>query len=375
MLMTVWHCVKCVTINEIYGEFDMKVKLYFLMMVAVMTTILGACTATPQIVQKRFFWPPEPDQPRVEWIATYLGDIDITEKGLMSVIVGDDPSVEFKRPVSVAGDGEGRFVVSDPELGQVFLFDLKRREAFLFGGSAGAADFKQPSGVAVDGEGNFYVADTASRKVFIANGANSILRVLDLSEHVKSIGSLVVDRARARLVIPDAKGSKVLIFTLTGELLLTVEGKGYFSYPNAVAVLSDGSMVIADSFNATIVRFSAEGKYLNSIGRRGDIAGSLSLVTGVAVDSEDHIYATDGRLHTVTLFEKDGNALLVIGGPFSISRGNIARGGFQIPQGISIDKNDRIYVADSFNRRVQVFQYLSKRYLEDHPIDQTRQLP
>lgn len=350
----------------------MKATISRVVLLALVTMMLGACVAAPQVVQKRFFWPTEPDQPRVEWIATYLGDVDITEKGLMTAIVGEDPTVEFKRPISVAGDGGGRFVVADQELGQVFLFDLNKREASLFGGSPGAADFKQPSGVAVDGEGNFYVADNESRKVFVANSANTLLRVLDLSGQVKSIGGLVVDRARARLVIPDAKGSKVAVFTLAGELLSTVEGKGYFSYPNAVAVESDGTMDIADSFNATIVRMSADGKYLNSIGRRGDVAGSLSLVTGVAVDSEDHIYATDGRLHTVTIFDKEGNALLVIGGPYSISRGNIARGGFQIPQGISVDKNDRIYVADSFNRRIQVFQYLNQRYLSEHPIPQSK---
>ena len=345
------------------------------MLLVVVTTVLGACATAPEIVQppKRFFWPPEPDQPRIEWIATYSGDLDIKEKSLMSAIVGNDSSLEFKRPVSVAGDGEGRFVVSDQELGQVVMFNLNKREVSPLGGSVGAASFTQPSGVAVDSEGNFYVADTKSRKVFVVNGENSILRVLDLSEHVKSIASLAVDRARATLVVPDAKGSKVLLFTLTGKLLSTIEGKGYFSYPNAVAIASDGSLFVADTFNATIIRFSAEGKYISSIGKRGDSSGDLMLVTGVAIDSEDHIYATDGRLHNVTIFDKEGNTLLVIGGQFSISSGNIARGGFLIPQGISIDKNDKIYVADSFNRRVQVFQYLNQRYLNEHPIVQPKQ--
>ena len=118
-------------------------------------------------------------------------------------------------------------------------------------------------------KGNFYVADTASRKVFVVNGENTIVRVIDLSGQVKSIGSLIVDRVRSTLVIPDAKGSRVLLFNLTGDLRSTVDGKGYFSYPNAVAVASDGSLFIADSFNATIVHFSAEGKYLNSIGKTG----------------------------------------------------------------------------------------------------------
>jgi sugar lactone lactonase YvrE len=346
----------------------------FLIAMLLVVTFLSACATAPNVVtiERRFFWPPEPDEPKVEWIATYFGDLDVKVKGLMSSIVGDDSSIQFGRPISVAGDGEGRFVVSDQELGQVFMFDLNKHAAYPLGGNNEATTFTAPSGVAVDSEGNFYIADNATRKVIVANKSNVILRVMDFSDNAKSIGSLAIDRVRATLVVPDAKGSKLLLYSLAGKLLSTIEGKGYFTYPNAVAVASDGSIYIADSFNATVVHFSAEGKFVSAIGKRGDSAGNLTLVTGVAIDSEDHIYATDGRLHNVTIFDKEGNTLLVVGAQHSVRSGNIGRGGFQIPQGISIDKNDRIYVADSLNRRVQVFQYLNKRYLSEHPLTPTK---
>lgn len=194
---------------------------------------------------------------------------------------------------------------------------------------------------------------------------------MDLSAQAKSIGNLTIDRRRSVLVIPDAVGCKVLYFNLKGELQSSVDGKGYFSYPYAVAVSSDGNLFVADAYNATIVRFSAEGKYINAIGKRGDSPGNLTLANGVAVDSEDHVYVTDGRLHNITIFDKDGNTLLVVGGTHSVVTGNVGRGGFLIPQGISIDKNDGIYVADSFNHRVQVLQYLNERYLLEHPLPTT----
>lgn len=348
----------------------MKNAIVRLLVVMLVTTLLGACATTPKNVQleKRFFWPSEPDEPKIEWIATYFGDLDVKEKSFMTEIVGEESSVTFGRPISVAGDGEGRFVVSDSEKGGAFFFDLDKHKVQSLGGSFDAASFTSPSGVAVDGEGNFFVCDTGSKKIFVVNSENKLLRVMDISKHVESIGSPTVDRARARLIIPDPRGSKVLIFSLTGQLVSEVNGKGYFSYPNAVAVESDGAIVVADTFNATIVRFSAAGKFLSVVGKRGDSAGDLTLVTGVAVDSEDHIYATDGRLHNVTVFDKEGNTLMVVGATHSVRSGNIGRGGFLVPQGLSIDKNDRIYVADSLNRRVQVFQYLNERYLKEHPL-------
>jgi sugar lactone lactonase YvrE len=351
----------------------MKRALSRIIILLFLASILSACvTAKVAGPPRRFFWPPEPDVPRIEWIAAYNSDLDIKEKNFMSAVVGDDTNIQFQRPVLAAGDGEGRIVITDQELGQAIMFDLNHRKAFPLGGDVEAASFKQPSGVTVDQEGNFYIADSSLRKVFVVNAQNSIIRVMDLSMHVKSIGSMVIDRARATLIVPDSQGSKIVKFSLDGKLLATIDGKGYFSFPNAVAVASDASIFIADSFNATILHYSADGKYMAAIGRRGDSPGNLTLVTGVAVDSEDHIYATDGRLHNVTIFDKDGNTLLVVGAQHSVSSGNIGRGGFQIPQGISIDKNDRIYVADSFNKRIQVFQYLNKRYLADHPLTQAR---
>lgn len=341
-----------------------------LVLLVFVTAILGACASGSQVVQpqRRFFWPPEPDEPRIEWIEVYYGDLEIKEKGLMTSIVGDNDTVNFRRPISVAGNGEGVFVVADQELGQVFLFDLNKHEAFPLGGDRDAAGISQPSGVSVDGDGVFYVADAQSRKVYVVTADNRIVRVLDLSKQAKSIGLLSVDRARKRLLIPDSNGKQVLVYALTGELLATIDGKDHFSTPNAVASESDGTIVIADTFNASVVRFSPEGKYLSTIGKRGDSPGDLSLAAGVAVDSENHIYVADARLNRITVFGNDGAVLMVLGGGYSVQSGKIGRGGFLLPQGISIDKNDRIYVGDSMNKRIQVFQYLNAKYLREHPL-------
>jgi len=41
-------------------------------------------------------------------------------------------------------------------------------------------------------------------------------------------------------------------------------------------------------------------------------------------------------------------------------RGGHKAGEFWIPGGIAIDKDDYIYVADSYNQRIQVFKYVGK---------------
>jgi sugar lactone lactonase YvrE len=69
------------------------------------------------------------------------------------------------------------------------------------------------------------------------------------------------------------------------------------------------------------------------------------------VDSEGDLYVVDGLWGAIQVFNRQGELLYYFG-----KRGTAA-GQFQLPTGLFIDRNDRIYVADSLNRRVQVYHY------------------
>ena len=45
-----------------------------------------------------------------------------------------------------------------------------------------------------------------------------------------------------------------------------------------------------------------------------------------------------------------------------MGEGGIEPGQFSMPAGIAADADDRIYVVDQFNARVQVFQYLGEKW-------------
>jgi hypothetical protein len=53
----------------------------------------------------------------------------------------------------------------------------------------------------------------------------------------------------------------------------------------------------------------------------------------------------------VQVFDREGRLLYFFG-----KRG-VRLGEFQLPSGLFIDHDDRVFVVDSFNRRVQVFRY------------------
>jgi len=87
-------------------------------------------------------------------------------------------------------------------------------------------------------------------------------------------------------------------------------------------------------------------------GRLGDATGLLSRPKGVATDSFGHVYVVDSLFHTLQVFDASGRFLLNLGGQ------GRSPGEFWLPTGIFIGEKDTIYVADSHNRRVQVFRYI-----------------
>ena len=75
---------------------------------------------------------------------------------------------------------------------------------------------------------------------------------------------------------------------------------------------------------------------------------------GLAVDAEDHLYVVDVHFEAIQVFNTQGQLLL------SFGQEGHGPGQFWLPSGIHIDSRNRIWVADSYNRRVQVFQFLAE---------------
>jgi hypothetical protein len=71
---------------------------------------------------------------------------------------------------------------------------------------------------------------------------------------------------------------------------------------------------------------------------------------------------SDAAFSNFQVFNPEGKLLMFVGdlGP--------APGQFWLPAGLYIDKEDRIYVADQFNLRVQVFRYLGGVAGEDAEV-------
>ncbi len=113
----------------------------------------------------------------------------------------------------------------------------------------------------------------------------------------------------------------------------------------------DGVLVVNDTMNFRIVALDRDGKSLWFFGKQGKGSGQIYQSKGVDLDSEGHIYVADSMFDRVQIFDQTGQFLLAFGGP---GRGLTE---MTLPAGIFLE-DDRIFVADSRNMRVHVFEYL-----------------
>jgi DNA-binding beta-propeller fold protein YncE len=122
--------------------------------------------------------------------------------------------------------------------------------------------------------------------------------------------------------------------------------KGQFDNPTGIAVDANGNVLVADTNNARIEKFSPTGTFLSAMGIKGIGYGQLGAPNGIATDRAGNIYVADASKHVVEKIAPDGTVIDEWKGP---------EPGFYGPRRIAIGPDDSIYVVDQGRTRVAKF--------------------
>lgn len=128
--------------------------------------------------------------------------------------------------------------------------------------------------------------------------------------------SLTVDK-EDNIWVTDVGLQQVLKFNHEGLLLMRIGEAGisgndscHFSRPADVAIASDGSVYVSDGYeNSRVVKFSAGGHFLFSIGQRGNKPGQFHLPHSMELDSAGNLYVADRENSRIQVFGPGGNFL------------------------------------------------------------------
>jgi len=346
-------------------------------LIAILILLCSGCAMKPAPASERYFWPPLPDRPRIEWLRSYSSQLDMDKTDFQkfkAAVLGDDAPISLIKPIEVKSDViNNKFFVSDVGAASVFVFDRQQREVrFLFPGENNPP-IVYPLGLALDRDNNLYLLERRYNNIFVFDQNERMIRTFNIDKIAKKPIGLAINKNKGQLFVTDGAANKVHVFDLKGNLLFSFGGggeiNGTFNLPVSVAINSKGEILVADTFNARVQAFDGNGIFLRSFGKRGDGSGDFQLIKSLAVDSDDNIYVIDGRSHRINIFNTAGELLLSLGDYYAVSStGKRAPGGFAVPVSIDIDSDDAIYVVDQLNSRIQVFQYLSDTYLKKHPL-------
>jgi hypothetical protein len=148
----------------------------------------------------------------------------------------------------------------------------------------------------------------------------------------------------ARIQVFDADGN----FIRSWQTPIHEQGR-----PTGLSIDHDGNLAVADTHYYRVLFYTPEGVLLTDRtlgGTKGDGPGEFGLVTDVVEDKAGNYYVSEyGDFDRVQKFTHDGKFILQWG-----SHGD-APGQFSRPQGLAIDDQERIWVADACNHRIQLF--------------------
>jgi len=233
------------------------------------------------------------------------------------------PEFNFNSPTGIEVDLNGNIYVSDRLNDRVQVFEPDGMGSFRFRtsfGSTGSGDgqFSRPRSIALDSDGNVYVADFSNDRVQVFE--------------------------------PDGTGG------FQFRLKFGVNGSGELDNPSGIDLDPDGNVYVVDSNNDRVQVFEPDGlggfQFKTAFGSFGSGEGEFIVPAGIALDINGNVYVVDTADNRVQVFEPDG-----LGGfQFKSELGSFGSGNFDLPNGITVDINGIVYVADSGNNRIQALE-------------------
>ena len=212
-----------------------------------------------------------------------------------------------------------------------------------------------PYGMAVNSKGELYVADQKVGAIFIFNTETKDVTLIGNGRDASfgMINSVAIDDDD-RLFVTDGKLRRVLVFDKNNKVVDEIHQN--LIDPVGVAIDTENrQLYVVDTQADQVVVYDAdtlkEKRRIGTGGRKHELntPGDFSLPSFVALDKDWNVYVTDTMNYRVEIFDADGNFISQFG------RHCDGYGCFAHPKGIAIDSDGHVWVADPMLDLLQAF--------------------
>ena len=247
-----------------------------------------------------------------------------------------------------------RSIVSDEDLGRDTTA-TQQLINFLAGEKPPANRIFEPMGLAVSDDGNrLYVADFGHSDVFVFDFAQKTFAKIGKETSLARPVGIALDAQENLYVVESAKKG-ISVFNRQGKPIRFITDPSV-ERPTGIAIdRARGKIYLADTAHTkskahSVKIFNLEGKLVGTLGGgKGGGQGEFLFPTYVAVDAQGNVYVTDTVNSRVQVFDADGKYIRKFG-----ERGN-SWGMFDKPKGVALDSFGNVYVVDSGWSNVQIF--------------------
>lgn len=317
------------------------------MLIVLAAVILSGCEKKLVCSTKPTFFPPAPDEPRIQYLTGITSSKDIGDKSTQSsfslVVTGNEVQdlirkiaksfgiVAHKGKLYVAESGAGRVVIVDPVAGTF---------SYPKGLSIPKGTLKEPVHLAFDEDDFMYVADTGRKQIIVYNAAgdfareisfeNKLIKIVDVAVHKGKLYALDLGTSRIR-VLDRQTGAELSVIGYSELPNQSLRA------PNSFFIDPDGFIYVSNTGNNRVLKYDIDGNFLQSVGGAGDQPGQFARLKGIAVDDAKRMFVVDSGLNVVQVFDDKFRLLSFFGWP------GLETGSLNLPAGIAVSKDNLQY--------------------------------
>jgi len=292
--------------------------------------------------------------------ASYIPEVIQKNIKFVAQIKNFTPTLDLKSPVKIETDTRDNIYILDKGHQMIFIYNRDFIPIDKINSSKGLIS---PICFCIHDDGFIYVSMKSGTEqkggmIGIFNSLGRLEKKIFYKDFPQSENFLASDIAideKGNLYLAAGAGFPLIILDKEGTFLSSISPReqqmGKIVSADVTAVkLTDSEIFLLSEGMGRVYVYSKDGKFIRMFARKGGSTGKLSRARGLSIDKKTNlVYIMDYLRHTLSIYNIEGKFITEYGGFGYKPKW------FNYPNGICLNENGRLFVADTFNKRVQVF--------------------